>query len=74
MIYMTRIDPAQNMARFYVMCVQPTLFGDWSLMKEWGRIGGAGQQRIRAFAKRCDADAALAQELKRRVRRGYVVK
>jgi predicted DNA-binding WGR domain protein len=28
MIHLTRIDPARNMARFYTMALQPTLFGD----------------------------------------------
>lgn len=72
MIYMTKIDAAQNMARFYALDVQPTLFGDWSLTKEWGRIGRKGRQRMASFAKRSDADTALAAELKRRVRRGYI--
>ena len=31
MIYLTRTDPARNMARFYSMTLQPTLFGDWAL-------------------------------------------
>ena len=36
MIHLTRIDPARNMARFYTMALQPTLFGEWALLKEWG--------------------------------------
>ena len=43
-IFMTKIDPAQT--RFYILNVQSLLFGDWSLVKEWGRIGLAGQQCI----------------------------
>ena len=27
MIHLTRTDPARNMARFYTMALQPTLFG-----------------------------------------------
>ncbi|MGA9546899.1 MAG: WGR domain-containing protein [Rhodomicrobium sp.] len=26
---------------FYVLDVQPNLFGEWSLVREWGRIGMA---------------------------------
>ena len=37
MIYMTKIDPAQNMARVYVLDVQPTLFSEWTFVDEWGR-------------------------------------
>ena len=33
MIYLTRTDPARNMAGFYSMTLQPTLFGDWALLR-----------------------------------------
>ena len=36
------IDPDWNMARFYAMSLQPTLFGAWALLLEWGRIGSTG--------------------------------
>ena len=29
MIYLTKRDPVKNMARFYALDVQPTLFGEW---------------------------------------------
>ena len=38
-----RIDPTHNMARFYVLDVQPDLFGCILLVKAWGRIGGRGR-------------------------------
>jgi predicted DNA-binding WGR domain protein len=43
MIHLTRTDPDRNMARFYTMTLQPTLFGEWALLREWGRIGSAGR-------------------------------
>jgi predicted DNA-binding WGR domain protein len=64
MIHLTRIDPAQNMSRFYVLDVQPTLFGDWALVREWGRS--------RSYAAKPEADAALSTELQRRRQRGYL--
>jgi len=39
MITPTRMDQALNMARFYVLDIQPTLFGEIALVQEWGRIG-----------------------------------
>jgi len=42
-MHLRRIDPNRNMARFYTMSVQPTLFGEWALLREWGRIGSAGR-------------------------------
>jgi predicted DNA-binding WGR domain protein len=37
-----RIDPAKRMHRFHRLDVQPDLFGQWCLMREWGRIGSTG--------------------------------
>jgi predicted DNA-binding WGR domain protein len=34
--HLRRIDPDRNMTRFYTMGVQPTLFGEWALFREWG--------------------------------------
>jgi WGR domain len=44
MAFLTRIDPTRNINRFYVVQVMPTLFGDWSVMREWGRCGSAATQ------------------------------
>ncbi len=71
MIVLTKIDPAQNMARFYTLHVQPTLFGEFALVKEWGRIGGGSRQRSEFFGSEAEAQEALDHELKRRQRRGY---
>ena len=43
---LTRIDTASNARRFYQMEIVPGLFGDWALVREWGRIGQSGQLRI----------------------------
>ena len=41
-----RIDPSKRMhRRFYRFDVHLDLFGQWCLMREWGRIGSAGQTR-----------------------------
>lgn len=42
-LHLRRIDPARNMRRFYVLSIQPTLFGGASLIRNWGRIGTNGQ-------------------------------
>ena len=39
MIVLTRSDPDRNMHRFYALDVTPTLFGNWAMIVEWGRIG-----------------------------------
>ncbi|MCW3783867.1 WGR domain-containing protein [Defluviimonas salinarum] len=70
-VCLERRDPAQNMARFYVLALQYTLFGETSLIQNWGRIGAWGQVRTETF---CDAEAALAaaRSIERvKTRRGY---
>ena len=71
MIYLTKRDPEKNMARFYALDLQPTLFGGWAVVKGWGRIGSAGQGRSALYGERIQAEAGLARELARRIRRGY---
>lgn len=44
-IYLEKHDPDQNMHRFYQILVTPGIFGDWSLVKEWGRAGSPGTVR-----------------------------
>ena len=59
------------MNRCYRMDVQPDLFGQWCLIREWGRIGSSGQLRSRPFANPDEAEAALAKQRCVKVRRGY---
>ena len=43
---LARIGPSDNVHRFYRMEIMLGLFGDWSLVREWGRIGQSGQVRV----------------------------
>ena len=72
MIHLTKIDPEKNQARFYSLDLQPTLFGEWAVIRRWGRIGTEGRGRSRFYPAKRDAEAAMSSELKRRSRRGYV--
>jgi predicted DNA-binding WGR domain protein len=71
MIYLERIDPARNMARFYRIIVTPTLFGDWSLIREWGRIGSPGTVRETWYDDEAAARRAGEQRVQQQLRRGY---
>ena len=51
------------MARFYTVALQPTLFGEWSLQREWGRIGCAGRIVSTRYASESDAAVAMARLL-----------
>lgn len=70
-VYLTRIDPGQNMARFYSMSLQPNLFGEWSLVREWGRIGRGGQVKATPYPARTEAEDALEKLRTAKVRKGY---
>ena len=48
-VILYRTDADKRMHRFYRMDVQPNLFGEWCLMREWGRIGSTGQMRSLPF-------------------------
>ena len=58
MAFLTRTDPARNIDRFYVVEIMPSLFGDWTVLREWGRRGSAGTVRINSYARRDEAETA----------------
>lgn len=67
-----RHRPQRNMARFYRLEVQPTLFGEWCLLRIWGRVGTHGRERFESFHSRAEALAAAEQLAQAKRRRGYV--
>jgi predicted DNA-binding WGR domain protein len=45
--YLEKHDAEKNLHRFYVLSIQPNLFGGWSVIRRWGRIGShRGRQKI----------------------------
>ena len=72
MIRLTRSDPSRNMHRFYAMQLSPTLFGEWALVAEWGRIGSPGKVRRRAFQTEQLAQTALIKSIRAKIRPGYL--
>jgi predicted DNA-binding WGR domain protein len=69
-----RCDPSCNMARYYVLAIEPSLFGDATLIREWGRIGQLGQRRIELYESLSGAVEALETWLPRKRRRGYLLR
>jgi len=72
MIVLTRTDPARRMRRFYAVDVTPTLFGEWVVMREWGRIGRPGTLRTWTFTGQDEAEQAQQRSISRKLRRGYI--
>ncbi|WP_273772457.1 WGR domain-containing protein [Brucella intermedia] len=70
-VHLRRIDPSQNMRRFYSLTIQPTLFGGASLIRNWGRIGTNGQTMMETFDLPTQADVAFERLTGSKRRRGY---
>lgn len=70
-ILLQRRDCARNVARFYVLAIEPSLYGNAVLVPAWGRIGSLGRQRLDLYASASEAGEALEAWLARKVRRGY---
>ncbi|WP_378942466.1 WGR domain-containing protein [Mesorhizobium sp. ANAO-SY3R2] len=70
-LHLQRRDAARNMARFYCLSVEPSLFGDAVLVREWGRIGTRGRRRLDLFADVAAAQEAFRRLARAKVRRGY---
>jgi predicted DNA-binding WGR domain protein len=71
MLVLERRDESRNMARFYVLAVEPTLLGDSALVREWGRIGTIGRRRLDLHPDAAAAGEALEKWLARKTQRGY---
>ena len=78
-LVLDRCDPTCNMARYYVLSIETSLFGDVSLIREWGRIGRLGRKRVELYETQSmpwkllrlgfseSADVATRSELGRRI-------
>jgi predicted DNA-binding WGR domain protein len=71
-VFLRRIDGARNMRRFYLLDVQPDLFGGVLLVKQWGRIGARGRIVDESYENEALATRAMQECAARKRRRGYV--
>lgn len=71
MIRLVRTVAKQNMARFYLIQIVPGLFGNWGLMREWGRIGYPGSVKLEWFQAEDEARRASETLLESKLERGY---
>jgi predicted DNA-binding WGR domain protein len=73
-IHLRRIDPARNMARFYALSVELTLFEDWSCTRQFGRIGSKGGRiMLGLYETKAEAEIAFRHLLRQKQTRGYGV-
>ncbi len=66
-----RRDPARNMARFYGLSVEPSLFAEHALVRRWGRIGTIGQSLTEFYSSESEAVLRLEALSAQKRRRGY---
>lgn len=69
--YLHKVVPEDNQWRFYALTAMPTLFGEWALMREWGRLGSPGTVRTDIHADEGSAITALSEIAQNKRRRGY---
>ncbi len=71
-IQLRRVDPSRNMARYYALSVELTLFEDWSCTRSFGRIGAKGGRILVGCTRRAKKPLAQFGELlKRKKAKGY---
>lgn len=69
--YFIRIEESSNQRRFYAIYITKTIFDEWAVIREWGRIGSPGTVREEWF---CDEPNAIQEANKivaRRIQREY---
>lgn len=70
-VILYRVDQAKNMQRYYRLDIQPDLFGNPCLIREYGRIGRPGRIRSVPYSTEGDAEAAFQKQRATKERRGY---
>ncbi len=68
-----RVAPEKNCYREYEISIAQDLFGEWAVIRSWGRIGAPQRQMTTSFLTRDDAMALAKQIARRRLSRGYCV-
>ena len=65
-MHLTRREPDANLHRFYRLEIVPGLFGDWGLVRNWGRIGSSlTSAKIVMSSLKSDLILALGAALER---------
>lgn len=70
-VYLSKLDAARNMARFYRVDLAPNLFGEVCVLRTWGRIGTRRRTMMETCTSREAAQASAAPRVQTKLRRGY---
>jgi predicted DNA-binding WGR domain protein len=69
-LVLRRVEPEQNVARFYALMIEHDLFGRVILVRHWGRIGSKGRERAAVHAEG-EAAQAMGKRAVAKHRSGY---
>ncbi len=68
-----RVVLEQNRYREYTIAISRDLFGEWAVVRSWGRISGRHQVKATFFTLEADATTLAEQIAHRRLLHGYQV-
>lgn len=71
MIYLEKRNFELNQYRFYSLNLVQTLFGEWVLIRNWGRIGSDGSKKTECFTSIELARKEALQIIQKKRKRGY---
>lgn len=64
-------NPEQGVWRLYALHVERDLFGVVRLVRNWGKIGSNGQEKVQVFNSEDEAREALETIARAKRKRGY---
>ncbi len=74
MLCLMRVDPVENVDRWYVVVTQPTLFCEYAVVCGWGRRGTQyARWRIISAVNQEQADEIAKEIVEKKLRRGYQI-
>lgn len=73
-LYLEKREPERNMQRFYRIVIAASVFGDWAVIREWGRIGSPGTVRKLWFDSEDEAYTAAIKIRNSKEKKGYQVR
>ena len=70
-VILRRLEPEQNVARFSSLLIERDLFGRIVLVRQWGRIGSKGRERVDEHPSQAEVENAMTRIAAQKRRRGY---
>ena len=72
-VRLEKFNHNRKQKRYYALRLTKTLFGEWCLVREWGVIGGTGQEKRDYIAEAPVAKAELERLKAAKLKGGYAV-